>query len=89
MGGRSDEEVLAERAYIQDVVTRNYFPTDCEFIDLCLGDCNEGPVWCLGESIKLLQDADCAIFAPGWDKARGCRIEYQVCKDYGIDIWEL
>lgn len=28
--------------------------------------------------------ADIAIFCPGWEKARGCQIEYQTAKAYGI-----
>ena len=42
----------------------------------------------LAESLFLMCDADVVIFAKDWEQARGCRIEHQVCLDYGIDIIE-
>lgn len=47
---------------------------------------NEDPVYALGESIKLMANADCAYFMKGWNKARGCIIEHEVCERYGIPI---
>ena len=46
------------------------------------------PLWYLGESLKLLATADVAYFAPGWDKARGCKIENICAKEYGIHTIE-
>ena len=40
----------------------------------------------LGKSISLMSDADLVVFAPGWEDARGCRIEHQVARDYGIQV---
>ena len=42
----------------------------------------------LGESLKLLAKADIAYFAPGWNKARGCKIEHQCALEYGIHTIE-
>ena len=39
----------------------------------------------LAKSLELLADADVAYFAPGWDKARGCRIENECAIEYGIE----
>ena len=47
---------------------------------------SRGPVWCLGESIKLMADADIVVFAPGWWDTRGCKIEYQVALEYAKRI---
>lgn len=47
------------------------------------------PVEALGESIKYLSKADIAVFLPGWDEARGCRVEYRVCLEYGIPMFQL
>ena len=47
---------------------------------------NKDPVYALGESIKLMTNADCAYFMKGWNKARGWIIEHEVCKHYGIPI---
>ena len=43
----------------------------------------------LGRSIEVLAKADLAVFMNGWEKARGCRIEHQTAKDYGIPTLEL
>ena len=40
----------------------------------------------LGKSLIYLADADAAIFGEGWENYRGCRIEHQVCADYGVPI---
>ena len=43
------------------------------------------PLWFLGKSLELLSTADVAYFAEGWQDARGCRIEHECAKEYGID----
>ena len=47
------------------------------------------PLWYLGESLKLLGTADFAVFAPGWQDYRGCRIEHDAAVQYGIPIVEV
>ena len=47
---------------------------------------NNVGLWCLGESLKMLSNADYAYFMPGWENARGCKIEHECCKAYGIKI---
>lgn len=46
------------------------------------------PVAYLGRAIKRLALCTEAIFGEGWENARGCRIEHEVCKEYGIEIIE-
>lgn len=43
-------------------------------------------LWCIGKSIQLMSDCDVIYFAKGFNKARGCRIEYKVARDYGIPM---
>lgn len=40
----------------------------------------------LGESIKELAYADIVIFANGWMKARGCKVEYKAAVEYEVKI---
>lgn len=47
------------------------------------------PLDYLARSIEFLAKADVAIFAPGWQNARGCRIEHQCAEDYGIPVMEV
>ncbi len=42
------------------------------------------PVAYLGIAIQVLSACDEAIFTRGWKDARGCRIEHEVCVQYGI-----
>lgn len=46
------------------------------------------PLWFLGESFKKLSEADVCIFAKGWKRARGCRLEHKACLFYEIAIKE-
>ena len=47
------------------------------------------PLELLGKSIALMSHADGAVFAPGWWRARGCRIEHDCAKQYGLEVIEL
>ena len=47
------------------------------------------PLYCLGMSLQLLSAADVAVFAEGWENARGCRIEHECALQYGIKIVDL
>lgn len=85
MRGKSDEEILAER---RKAVGRfmELFGDDVEIIDSFMRGAphDAKPLWFLGESIKLLGEADAAYFCPGWEDARGCRIEHEAAVNYGI-----
>jgi hypothetical protein len=47
------------------------------------------PLDYLARSIEFLAKADVAVFAPGWEYARGCRIERQCAEEYGIPVMEV
>ena len=38
----------------------------------------------LGDSISKMSDADIIIFAPGWERAKGCAIEMEIARTYDI-----
>lgn len=44
------------------------------------------PLKFLSKSLELLADADKAVFAKGWQDARGCRIEHMAAIEYGIHV---
>lgn len=92
MSGRTDEEILSERKDILEKVSK-MVEDDVEEIDSFFDDGDSPheslPVLCLGKSIALLSGADFAVFADGWEKRRGCRVEHMVCIEYGIEILEL
>ena len=47
------------------------------------------PLDYLARSLEYLARADVAVFVPGWQNARGCRIEHQCAVDYGIPVMEV
>lgn len=86
MRGKSDEEILTERERAiktaQELVGEPVEVID-SFFESAPVDAK--PLWYLGESLKLLALADMAYFAPGWNDARGCKIEHTCAVEYGID----
>jgi len=85
MNGKTDDEILAERSNAIQAA-KDSVNDEIEVIDSFFQDApaDATPLWYLGESLKLLATADVAYFAPGWDKARGCKIENTCAKEYGI-----
>ena len=90
MRGKTDEEILKERkALMADVYMKTH--EEIEVIKSFFADApaDATPLWYLGESLKLLGTADFAVFAPGWQDYRGCRIEHDAATQYGIPIVEV
>lgn len=88
MRGKSDEEILMEREKMISLVKENV--DDVEVLDTFFqGYDGKNPLFFLSKSIEFLSQADIAIFAPGWENYRGCRIENICCKEYGVEIIEF
>ena len=64
---------------------RNMGTDEIEVIDSYFEDYNPEngciPLKYLAKSLELLADADVAYFVPGWENARGCKIENQAAID--------
>ena len=85
MNGKTNEEIKDERNYIISILA-THFPR-AEIIDSFFKDTphDAKPLWYLGESIKLMSEADVVFFCDGWQTARGCQIEHDCALEYGID----
>lgn len=85
MNGKTNEEILHERNTAIKCA-KAILKDEVEIIDSFFENApvNANPVWFLSQSIKFLSSADIAYFAKGWDKARGCKIEHEICVQYGI-----
>lgn len=89
MGGRSDDEINAERRRVIEIARQQFGEVDVlETFFSNFGPAAK-PLDYLARSIELLAKADVAIFAPGWQDARGCRIEHQCALEYGILVMEV
>lgn len=84
MRGLSEREIKLNRAKAIENVKRLY-GNDVEIIDNYFNG-DEKPLFKLGKSIELLSTADIIYLCKGWNKARGCKIEYMCASDYDIKI---
>lgn len=92
MRGLTDEEILKAREEIKCRAEQTVGES-LELIDSFIreypGEINKSiPVWYLGKSIQFLSEADVAYFGGDWRNARGCKIEHEIAKEYGINIIE-
>lgn len=86
MKGKTEEQIREERkAIIEKFNNMHIEVIDTIFTDEPPKDCNVA-VYYLGKSISAMKDIDAIYMDDGWREARGCRIEYQVAKEYGIKI---
>jgi hypothetical protein len=86
MKNRTNEEIEIERKKIVDLIKKHF--SSAEIIDSFMKDApvNANPLWYLSKSIEFLSQADLAVFAEGYEAARGCSIEHSCAKEYGIKI---
>lgn len=89
MVDKTNEEILNERNRVFDLF-RLIVPSsqEVEVIDSFFEDAphDAKPLWYIGESIKLMADADVAYFCKDWHKYRGCTIEHECAVRYGKKI---
>lgn len=89
MRGLTDEEILKVREEIK-IKAEKEIGEEIELIDSFIkeypGEINKViPVYYLGKSIQFLSQADVVYFGGDWKNARGCKIEREIAKEYGID----
>lgn len=92
MKNKTNDEILKERIRIKslaaDLISR------CDgikrdkiiFIDSFQKDKKGKPLYLLGESLKMLSEADVAFFPENYHQYRGCDIEHKCAKEYGITV---
>ena len=81
--GRDEEFIFKRRSSIEKILN-NLF-VDYRVIDNYTKDIpdviNES-VWCLGDSIRLMADADIIVFDEDYKNFGGCLIEEKIAKRY-------
>lgn len=90
MRDKTDEQIKEEKALAVERIKCQFPDEEIEVIDSFFESAphDAKPLWFLGESFKLLADADLAYFIRGWDMYRGCCMENKAAKEYGIDVIE-
>lgn len=91
MRGKTDEEILRERKALIADAAEALREDEVQVLDTIFTDFAEDtpPLVYLGRSLEVLARADAAVFASGWETARGCRIEHDAAETYGVPIVEL
>ena len=86
MAGKTAEEIQAtrERA-IQKL--ENRFAGKLSVVNPVM-QLTEDPLAALGKALMLMSTAEVAYFVPGWENARGCKIENTCAIEYGITVIE-
>lgn len=76
MRDKTDEEIKKERREAIEHVKKEV-GEDVEVID---------SLWFLGNSFELLSSADVVVFIGNWRDYRGCKMEHEAAKQYGIKV---
>lgn len=86
MNGRTEQQIKEERKAIIDKFNKMHIEViDTIFTEEAPRDCNVA-VYYLGKSISAMKDIDALYMCDNWREARGCKIENEVAKEYGIKI---
>lgn len=85
MRGKTHEEILSSIREVQEFLTKYLDSTNVEIIEsYSPRNKNKEPLVALGDSIKMLAQADLAVFLNDWNQYRGCIIEHHTAKIYEI-----
>lgn len=86
MDGKTDEEILREREEAINIA-KDIVGEEVEVLESFVDDfgSDKKPLHYLAKSLEYLAEADIAYFVPGWENARGCKLEHQCAVEYGID----
>lgn len=98
MSGRKDEDILKDlgeirKAYLDKkpekelVAFCHNLNPDIRAEDNGAMEGKEG-VWYLGRALEMISKCDVVCFCGDWRNARGCQIEYEVCRKYNIPYME-
>lgn len=94
MGGKSDAEIVATRERAMAVLhERGYEVVNTLFTDEWYSKEKmqergvvQIPLCFLAKSLESMSLCHVAYFCKGWENARGCRIEHEAAKEYGLEI---
>lgn len=94
MSGKTEEEIVAVREMAVKVLEeKGYEVVNTHFTDEWYSDksmrergVENIPLCFLAKSLENMSLCNAAYFCAGWEKARGCRIEHDAAKAYGMTI---
>ena len=82
MNGKTEEQIRKERKAVVDKLQNlGWEVVDTIFAEEAPKDCDTA-IWYLAKSINAISKVDAVMFMNGWQDARGCKIEHDICKQY-------
>ena len=87
MAGKTEQEIVEvrERA-IAALEAKGFEIVNSLFTDDWYSDQAQILLYFLAKSLESMSLCHAAYFCKGWEKARGCRIEHEAAKAYGLEI---
>lgn len=94
MAGKSEDEIIATREKAIKVLKEKGFEiVNTLFTDEWYNKENMAergvvqiPLFFLAKSLENMSLCHAAYFCNGWENARGCKIEHEAAKAYGLEI---
>lgn len=86
MNGRHDAEIRNERDEVIKKLQSMHIDVIDTFFEDNVVNHPRADIYLLSKSILKMCEADAIIFIGDWRNARGCYIEHEVAKRYGIKI---
>ena len=94
MAGKTPEEIVETRNRAIEFLEKNGYEvvntlfTDVWYSELFMKDKGvvNKPLCYLAKSLENMSLCDVAYFCKGWERARGCRIEQEAAKAYGLIV---
>lgn len=87
---RTEEDIFRERKYVK-MLAEKVLKDEVEIIDQYHQELVKGQPrgWLMINDLIKILEADYVIFAPGWKKSSGCRMEMEFCKKYAIQYVQV
>ena len=86
MKGKTNEQIREERAeLVKRLEEEGHEVVDTVFENAPADE--DVAIYMLSQSIRYIGKVDAVIFMPGWEKARGCKIEHNVAVEYRKQVF--
>ena len=91
MRGKTEQEILQTREKAVAALTEKGYEVlntyfDDEEQELKEKGFENVPLYHLAKSLKYMSKCNAVYFCKGWENARGCKIEHETAKAYGLDM---
>ena len=95
MKNLSDEEITSVRKQLQKDFSNQFTTEPIVYIDSFfplskqedIKDKSNIALYMFSKSISKMSECDTIVFADGWQYNRGCRLEFDIAKQYGLNIY--